>query len=263
MPAIELLVGNVTAPGTTLTATTPASGNSFTIRNTAQEANIMLLNAWTFNQTAGVLRIRAPELHDNVENIRVNAEANQVQPLLPYSVLQKFFPQIDIAVELSGSGTAGDIETAALLVYYDSLPGVEARLIGADDLKTRTVNIVSVENNITNGTSGGYSGEEALNAEFDLLKANTDYAILGNIVDNPQAAVRYRGSDFGNLGIGIPADNNNPDITKEFFVHLAMRSGLSTIPVFNSANVDGMLVDIAGNENAQATKITTILAQLT
>jgi hypothetical protein len=222
----------------------------------------MLLTAWGHTQTSGAFRIRAPELHDNVEGIKFVTNPDIIQPQLPYSVLQRLLPQIDLTFEAQGSGVAGDIETGALLIYYENLPGIDARLISEEDLKSRAVNVLSVENNITNGTAGGYSGEEAFNAEFDLLKANTDYAILGATADNPQAVLRYRGVDSGNLGIGLPLGEAIPDITKEFFVHMARLTGLNTIPVFNSANVDALLLDVAGNENAQATRIATFLAEL-
>jgi hypothetical protein len=262
MPAIELLTGFVTAPGATLTALTMASGNSLTIRNTALEANILLLNAWTKNQAAGVLRIRSPRMHDNVQGIRLGARATEPRPLLPFAAPQKLITQDTLVVELSGSATAGDIETACMLVYYPELPGIEAKLITPDELQTRMVDIMATENTILAGTTGGYTGEEALSAEFNQFKANTEYAILGYLCSVLCAAVRYRGSDFGNLGLGGPGHDYSRTFTANWFVDLSYQTGLPCIPVFNSANISNVLIDVAQDENGTDPTIQTICAEL-
>lgn len=260
--AIELLTGTVVAPGATITATTPASGNSYTIRNARADSVVYLLQAWVYSHASGVLRIRSPQLHDNVQGIRVRHVAGEVDPLLPSDVLQQLKPQDTLAVELSGSATAGDIETACLLVYYEDLPGIEGRFISVDELKDRAKHIVTVENTLSFGTSGGYSGDETLKSEFDLLKANRDYAILGFHVSAPCACVRYRSSDFGNLGLGGPGNNKDKEITGEWFVRMSRIAGVPLIPVFNSANAGAIFVDGAQNEDATSVTVTTILAEL-
>lgn len=260
--AMELLTGFVTAPGATLTALTMASGNSLTVRNAVQNSKIELLNMWSDNQAAGILRLRSPQFHDNVQGIRYRIPASDPDPLLPETTRQMLMSQDTLVAELSGSATAGDIETASFLVFYDDLPGISARMISEDDLKSRSVAIVTVENSIATGTAGGYSGEEAINAEFDLLKANTDYAILGYAVDTECASVRYRGADFGNLGIGGPGQVDDKRITSEWFVRLSRLIGVPLIPIFNSANKAGLLIDCAQDENGADVIVTTILAEL-
>jgi hypothetical protein len=262
MPAIELLTGFVTAPSTTFTALTMASGNSLTIRNTAVDALILLAQAWAVNQTAGNLRIRSPQLHDNVQGLRLRVNASEGDPLLPKRPFQVLQTQDTLVAELTGSATAGDIEQASMLIYYESLPGIEARLITPDELRDRIVNLVTVENSLALGTAGGYSGEEALNAEFDLLRANTDYAIIGYHVSAQCCCVRWRGIDFGNLGVGGPGNELDAELTRSWFVDLAMNLDRAAIPVFNSANVAGVLVDGAQDEDGVDTVLTTILAEL-
>lgn len=262
MQAFELLTGYVTAPGTTLTNLTMASGNSKTIRNAPQGSNIKLISAWNDNQTRGILRIKSPYFPDNVQGIRLIAGASQVLPLLPFEVSQPLTPQDTLEVALSGSATAGDIETACMLVYYEDLPGIAARLISPQDLRSRMVGMISVENTLALGTAGGYSGNEALNAEYDLLKNNTDYAILGYIVSVECACIRYRGTDFGNLGLGGPGNEVETDMTKDWFVRLSQKTGIPLIPVFNSADIGNVIIDGAQDENGTDTTVTTILAQL-
>lgn len=262
MPGLELLTGFVTAPSTTFTALTMATGNSLTLRNTAIDSEILLAQAWAANQTAGNLRIRSPQLHDNVQGIRLFVVASEVDPLLPKSHLQRLQTQDTLVVELTGSATAGDIEQACLLIYYEEIPGINARLLTSDEVNARIKNILTIENTLSLGTAGGYSGEEAINAEFDLLRANTDYAILGYLVSAQCACVRWRGVDFGNLGIGGPGNELDKEITRNFFVDLSNALDRACIPVFNSANVAGILVDGAQDEDGVDTVLTTILAEL-
>jgi len=260
--AIELLTGFVTAPDTTLTALTMAAGNSLTIRNGADNAAIKLINVWNDNQTAGLLRIRSPQMHDNVQGLRFTAHDGQPFPLLPWKPMQMLRPQDTLTVELSGSSTSGDIETASLMVYYEDLPGIEAKFLDSGELLQRLVHMLTVQNTLSTGTSGGYSGEEAINAEFDLLRANTDYALLGYMVSAQCASVRWRGTDFGNLGVGGPGNITAPEMTSRWFINISDMMGVPAIPVFNSANAAGLLVDAAQDENGTDVTVTSILGQL-
>ena len=204
MAALELLTGIATAPSTTFTSLTMAAGNSNTVRLAKPDSKIWLLNAWVDSQAAGNLRIRSPQMHDNVQGIRLGHFASEPYPLLPWGTLQNLLPQDTMTLELTGSATAGDIETASLLVYYEDLPGIAGRFAKYAEVIERAVDVVCVENTITTLATGNYTGEEAINAEFDLLRANTDYAIMGYAVRGECASVRWRCVDFGNLGLGGP-----------------------------------------------------------
>mgnify|MGYP000079036826 CR=1 FL=1 len=260
--ALELITGFVTAPSTTNTALTLATGNTLTVRSHPFENAAMLLQAWADNQTSGVLRIRSPRLHDQVQGIRLDVLASEVVPLLPRGATQRLFPQDTLVVDLTGSAAAGDIETACLLVYYGDLPGIDSRLLRPEEVMPRIRHIVTVENTLALGTAGGYSGEEAIDAEFDLLRANTDYAILGYLVDAECAAVRYRGPFSGNLGVGGPGTATTRELTRDWFVRMAMDYDLPLIPVFNAADKSNVLIDGAQDENGIDVTVTTILAQL-
>jgi len=262
MPGLELLTGFVTEPGTTLTALTMASGNSLTIRNATRDSKISLIQVWVDSQAAGIFRVRSPQLHDNVQGLRFRHVLSEVDPLMADGFAQPLKAQDTLVAELSGSATAGDIETACLLVYYADLPGINGRFIAPDALAERTCNILTIENTLSLGTSAGYSGEEAINAEFGLLKANTDYAILGYHVSAECAAIRYRGIDFGNLGLGGPGNEASKQLTGNWFARLSRRHNLPLIPIFNSANSAGVLVDGAQDENGDDVTLTTILCQL-
>ncbi len=260
---LELVSGFVTAPSTTFTALTMAAGNSATVRNARADSVIQLLSAWADVQGAGEFRIRSPKLHDGVQGIRLDTVISEVKPLLPDQFMQMLFSQDGLTLELTGSATAGDIESGCMLIHYDDLPGAEAQMIDAETLMARMMHIFTVENTLALGTAGGYSGEEALNVEFDQFKANTQYALLGYLVSAECAAVRWRGADSGNFGVGGPGDELGRDYTRSWFVDLSRKFGKKLIPVFNAANKDGILIDGAQDENGTDVTVTTILGELT
>ena len=259
---LEVIVGYATAPSTTFTALTMASGNSPTVRNAPLDSDIRMLNAWALNQAAGTLRIRSPKLHDNVQGIRLDIVANEPKPLFAWGIPQRLIAQDTLVLELTGSATAGDIEQAAMLIYYSSLPGSDARLASIEDVARRGTHVFTVENNITNGVAGGWSAEESINAEFDQFKANTDYALIGYHVDSDCTAVRWRGADSANLGVGGPGDADGRDYTSDWFQRLSRFFNMALIPVFNSANKQGILIDVADDENATAHTVTSIFVEM-
>lgn len=260
--AYEVISGQVTAPSTTLTALTMSGTDSLTIRHARPGSKAYILNAWTDNQTAGSLRIFGPTLHDNVSGLTMTAFAGTVVPLLPMGFKEEVFPQDTITAQLSGSGTASDIETAALLIMYQDLLGIEQRMISYDEYMRRRVNHLTVQNTLALGTAGGYSGSEAINAEDDQFRANTDYAILGFTCDSDLAVVGYSGTDFGNLRIGGPGDSAHPQDSAQWFCTLSKAYGMPMIPVFNSANKGNVTIDGSTDENGTDVNVTTLLAQL-
>ena len=259
---IEVIAGQATAPGSTFTGLTMNAGNSLTVRNAALNADVRLLQMWAKHQAAGVFRIRSPKLHDNVQGIRIRNPASLAIQMLPYDTFQKLVPQDTLIAEITGSAVGGQIEEGAALIYYSDLPGQAARLTTVDDIQKRGVNIFTVESTLTPGATGGYSGAQAINANFDLFKANTDYALLGYRVDVRCAVVRWTGIDTGNLGVGGPGEPNISDITENWFTWLARWQNLPLIPVFNSANKFGIITDLMQDQAAAAVVLTSIFVEL-
>lgn len=262
--ALEMVTANVTAAvaAPNVSAMAAVAGDTLTVRNATAGSAIKLLTTWAKSQNSGILRIRSPQMADNVQGIRLRHVAAQVDNLLPIAPYQSLTSQDLLTLEMSENAVAGDIGIASLLVYYEDLVGIEARLMMADDVMARVVDMVAVENTITTVAGGGYTGAEAINAEFDLLRANTDYALVGYLVDTLCGSVRWRSVDFGNLGVGGPGHLNHKHVTSSWFLDLSRHTGLPTVPVFNSANRAGVLIDVAQDENAAAVVVTTILAEL-
>lgn len=260
--AMDTISGQVSAPGATFTGWTLAAGDSLQVRNGDFSKPIYLLNMWAKNQVAGELRIRSPKLHDNVKGIHEIVVVNDVEPFLSDAVMQKLIPQDTLIAEQTGSGVGGQLEQGSLLVYYTDLPGVAARFVGLADVQKRQVNLVTVELALTPGAGGGYSGQLAINAQEDLLQANTDYAILGYAVSARCTTVSVRGADTGNLRCSGPGEPTKRDFTRNWFVHLSQQTALALIPVINSANKGNTFVDVVQDQAAGAVTVDLIMAQL-
>ncbi|MBA7591040.1 hypothetical protein ES708_33188 [subsurface metagenome] len=264
MPAMELVTGLVLDAGT-LKALTPLAGNSFTIRNAPDGTEVRLLQAWMTEEALnhdGELRIRSPLIHDNVRGISVLETAIHCQPLLPGLVRQRLFPQDTLTLEVLGSAGPAVLSHGSLLIYYEDLIGVESNFIDPAELRDRSVNLCTVENTITALVTGEYGTGEAINAESDLLKANTDYALIGYQLSTKCHAVRWRASSWGNLGLGAPGTEVNAVVTTSFFASLSEIAGIPLIPVFNSAERANVLIDIVQDETIGDVKVITFLAQL-
>lgn len=262
MKAMELISGFVTAPNTTFTDVTVCDGNSLTLRNAVEGSLIHLLAIWSKHQTAGNVRLRSPQLHDNVQGIRLYDPAANPMDLLPMQMKQTLESQDTLTLELTGSATAGDIECASLLVYYDDLPGINGRFETPDNIFERTIDIMVVENTLSLGASGQYTGQEAINVEFDQFKANTDYALLGYNCSTVCNCIRWQGADVGNLGIGGPGNAVKKDSTRNWFIDLSNKSGLPCVPIFNSANKFSILIDGQQDEDGADTIVSSIFAEL-
>jgi hypothetical protein len=261
-PCLDTVTSSGTAIGAALAATTIATGDSFQVKNAPLTSKVRLLTYWTHNQVAGMVRIRSPKLHDNVDAIRARTLINTLDPLLPLGAPQDLYPQDVQVVELAGSAVAGDIESVVELIHYEDLPGQQQRLITSDQMRARKKHIHGVRLAITLGTTAGYNGARAINADVDQLHANADYAILGITTDINTAAVCVRGPDTGNLRVAVPGAILLWQLAARWFEKLSDEYDLPLIPVFNAANKAATLVDAVNNENGGTCNATIWLAEL-
>ncbi len=261
-PALDTIVYTGTAINTTLTAGTIATGDSFQIRNTNGGAPAWLVQIWSDHQVAGIVRVRSPKFHDNVDAIRFRAQIGVLDPQLPWGAMQILYPQDTLTGELSGSAVAGDIESVVLQVYYPDLMGSAARLYTWDQVKGKMKNVIGQRIAMTIGSTAGYNGARAINADTDLLKANTDYAYLGATTDVETAAITLKGPDTGNYRVAVPGENGLIHHTNYWFKRLSIATGFPLIPIINSANKGGTQVEVVGDENGGTANVTLWLAEL-
>lgn len=259
--AYEVLTGRATNPGATPTALTANSGDSFVVRAFTPTSNAYLEDVFASNANGGILRIRSPRLHDNVQGIRVRVAAGVVRGLLPDRTEQRLYPQDSLTVETTGGSAETDV--GAITTYYQDLPGTDARLALWEQVAPRIANILTVEVGISAAsTDGDWSAGDAIDSTFDLLKANTDYAVLGYETDVAVAAVALRGPDTGNLRVGGPGTTEAIE-TRDYFVRQAVKHNTPHIPILNAANKGATLAYQVDSEAGAVNDTDFVLAELT
>jgi hypothetical protein len=261
-PALDIVTAQGTAIGATIAALTAATGDSLAVKNSPLDAQSRILQFWSDVQVAGTGRIRSARLHDNVQGMRFDTIIGDLRPYMPWGVSQRVYANDVLTIELAGSAVAGDIEAISLLIYYPDLPGISARFIGPDELKTRGGNITMVENTISTGTAGSYSGGEAINVEQDQFHAGKQYALVGYLCDTEMCTIAWRGPDTGNLRVGGPGEETERELTADWFKRLSLAYGLSLIPVISAENKAATLIDAVCDENGADPTVTSIFVEL-
>lgn len=258
--AMEIISGKVTNPSTTFTPWTMATGDSNAVRSFPFDAGAHLEDAWTQQASAGVLRVRSPRMHDNLQNIRLGALAATPQSLLPEMVNQRLYPQDQLIIDQTGG--ASEVDAGSLLITYNDLPGVNARFFSWDQVQPLIKNIISVETqHTTGGTAGDYGGSQAINSFEDIFKANEDYAVLGYLMSAACTSVGWKSPDYGNLRVGGPGTTQRME-TRDYFIDLDRRMNGPCIPVWNAANKGSTFVDLLSTATGATVIVHTIMAEL-
>jgi hypothetical protein len=260
MTAWETVVGYATNPSTTFTGLTYTAGQSSTVRNTDASSRVLLQDMWADAATAGAFRIRSPRLHDNVQGIRFQNPASLAQSLLGWYPDQPLYPQDQLIAEITGG--AAETDVAGFTISYDSLPGADGNFATWAQVKSRVINIVTNEVDTTaSATVGNWSNGAALNATFDLLHANTWYAVLGYVPSALVGAIAIQGPDIGNLKVGGPGNLIMSDM-RNMFILRDMGGDVPAIPIINSANKAGTSVFVLDKAASTACNVGLVLAEL-
>jgi hypothetical protein len=260
MPAWEVITGRALNPGAGGAAVVANTGDSLQVRSTPDSNPPYLDNIWAQAATAGFVRLRSPRMHDAVQGIRFQTPAALVRGFLPDVAATQLYSQDILTLEIAGG--AAETDVAALLIYYPDLGGSDQRLATWDQIRGMVAELATVEVVVTApATAGDWSAGTALNATFDLLKGNQDYAILGYQTLGAVAAVGIKGSDTSNLRVGGPGTTESIE-TRDWFISLSQARGLPAIPVINQANRASTLVHVA-NATAAGTTVDLIVARLT
>lgn len=242
--AIETLVASATAVGATEGAFTALSGLSLTVR---EGKSPVLLAVHQIRQSQGFIRVKSPLMHDGVVGLKLSKYSSKH---ITWSGRQPLNPQDELSVTGTGSATAGDVEFVMLQLGYAQLPGVAGEFISPmQALRAKEYAMVDFE---IASSAAGFSGEVALGALTEYLKANSRYALLGMCCEEQSnavpVAVRVRAPDWGNLGIAMH-QGSSTEYMHRYFAELSDQCGESLIPVFHSNNRDQILVDVLANEN--------------
>lgn len=263
MAAIDTIAAYNATAGQTYGAGTMASGDSATIRSFPQAATCEVLSAmYDFVTTVEPWRVRSALLHDDVRGMEFKSAATAPGRILPRSVRQQFRTGDVLSFELSTVASTG-IALGALSLFYSQLPGSTARLATLGQIVGNVANIKPHFVAIGSGANTANVWYDlVLSTTENLLKANTDYAVLGYTFEQAVACVGIKGGDTGNMRVCGPG-STDPLVTVEYFARLSEESGLPTIPVINSANIASTYVSlISSAATGAAGTIVLYLAQL-
>lgn len=260
---IEAIGFSATAAAAAGSIATALPGDSLTIKNATPGTHVLLLDWYADHQSSLWSQLIWPGAHDTTRNLRSRIVASEVRSLISLGIPATFLPQDPLSATIAGGAVAGDVDTNILLLLYEDFPTIKAKLLTLAQLSERTVRITSIEATITTLAGPGWSGAELINAESNLLRANTDYAIMGATIGVECAALGIRSPDFGGARIAIPGNDLSELITQNYFTTLSQRFNRALIPVINSGNKDNILIDAAQDENAAAVPFTLHLAELT
>ena len=253
--------GAVTNPGATITAVPAGAGSSFTVRNFDLASSARLVGLARGGATKGIVLVKSPNLSDNVQGIRYAVAAGIQDDLIGGPPYQSLIPQDTLTVEVTGG--AAEFDGALLSTYYDNLPGANMRLHMPGDISAITKWVTTWEVAAAAPATEGNWNNTLITTTYDESKANTDYAVLGYVVDAPVLGISLIGSDTSNYNVGGPGVDE-PFRTKSYFQDLSMKTGKPCIPVFNTANKGNLnigVVDVAASTTVNVTLIVAILSQ--
>lgn len=256
--AIDSVLAQITNT-VALGAVTVAPGDTLTVRNFDPPANAYLEAILFKGGQSVTARVLSPLFHDAVRGITYISAQAPTQYTLPREVGQKLQPQDTLQLQ----GLSGAANSSAFLLqnYYENVGGAAARLVMWEDIAGNIANIKPVECDVAASATIGAWNDTALTVTENLLKANTDYAVLGYVVDVACLCIAIKGNDTGNLRVSGPGTLLQ-DTTQDYFIQQSEDTGRPHIPVINAANANNTVVSVADNAAGTAVKVQLILAQL-
>jgi hypothetical protein len=259
---LDTIAFQATAPGASAAAAA-VPGDSLTIKNALAGSDVSLITFCGFQNLGGYQQITAPSFSDTTRGIRGVLATGIALPIIPIGIYQSLQAQETLSVTLSGSAVVGQIEQGWAAVWYANLPGQDGRYLTEAEVDAKTVRFVTVQATINAGITGGWSGSELITSESDLLRANTDYALLGITTNVGCAAVGVRAPDWANSRVAVPGMSTRNDYTSAWFSRLSNFTGYPCIPVFNSANKNNIFIDVLANQTGPVVGVALMLVELT
>lgn len=258
--AWEIITGNKLNPGAALTALTPGGGDSFTVRNFDLSQKAYLEGVWGQSATAGQVRVRSSKMHDPVNGLLFDLPAAQIRDLLGDAIDTPLFPQDALTFEIAGG--AAETDSAALMIYYDNLPGPTDTMVSWEQVQARKDSVTTTRIGVAGPVAAGdWSPGTALSGGSGVLDANTQYAVLGYQMGTACNAFAIRGTDTANLKVGGPGPTE-PLETRDWFVRMSQALKRPHIPVINSANLANIFAFVALNTAAGTVQVDLVLAKL-
>lgn len=256
--AIDTVGFVATNPGASA-AGTMLIGDPAAVRNFQSTDRAYIMELFRQGATEGLVAARSPLLHDAVRGVQFTPSETPSALLLPRRGNQPVKAQDTIQYFIGGGGA--EVDLGGSQIWYSNLPGIAARLHMWGDLDPLIVNIEVVEVDFNTNATAGQWADTVITTTQNLLKANTDYAVLGGIVDVAVCMFGIKGPDTGNLRICMPGVVRS-EVTSEYFARFSDDNGIPYIPVINSANQGSTFLSCSAVAAGAAIKGQLILAQL-
>jgi hypothetical protein len=209
--------------------------------------------------TAGVYRVRSPLLYDNVKGIHIAEAAGKTIFNLQAPNVQPMYSQDTLIVE--GTGGGSEYEVVMMTRYYSNFQGSDMRLASWGTIMPLIVNLYQIQVATTSTSTPTAWTDTVVTTTENLLKANTDHAVLGYTVDTAISGVALKGADTSNFRFGGPGLTLSP-FTSNYFIRIGELTGLPAIPIFNSANVGNTFVSTIDAGSSTSSNVTLMIAQL-
>ena len=255
-------VGLTVTSGTAATAAylgmTAANGDSLTVRSFNAPASALLEEILYDASTVNAVRVRSPMFHDDVQGIRFTPGVAPVRHQFAPQAPQRLISGDTLIAEVNDQ-TANAVYVAGLRIYYSDLIGGAARLKNPGDVLGNIKSVKPVLVTVTTPTAKVWTDTSITTTE-NLLHANTDYAVLGYLVDSATCLVGVKGQETSNLRVCGSGQTELYD-TSNLFVDLANALGTPHIPVFNSQNASNYYVSVFPRANTTL-NVTLILAEM-
>ncbi len=241
-------------------ATVTASGDPLSVRNFVDGTAAAYLELITrMGTTAGFAQVQSPLFHDNVQGIRITPGESPSVYGIPGLAAEQLHPQDTLAVSVAGGAAETDI--VILHNYYTDLPGAAARLHSWGDIAGNIAHVKPIRVAVTTSATIGAWADTVITTTENLLKANTDYAVLGYSTNTALGAIGIKGPDTSNLRATGPGATSE-FATSNYFAYLSQSRGLPFIPVFNAANANATFVSSCAATASVAAVVELIVAQL-
>ena len=257
-----MIAGSLAATAAVPTQVVMFGNDSRVVRSfsSGKKAYLLAINA-VGHTTTGPISIKSPKFHDNVNGIYFPT-INGTDLPLPMEFLQPLYSQDNLDILFVDTLGAGDWDNVALEIYYEEQLGNMGNYIMPDALKGKVANIVTVEMSHAVVGALGYQAGHNITLVTDLLKANTNYALLGYQTRGDQFCAGFMGPCTGNMRIMLPSIGMDQNEEANYFIRQSQRSGLPCIPVMNSADRYATFVDYLESVGGTADGVDLIFAEL-
>lgn len=251
---------NATTAAVGLTPSTPATGDSLSIRSFAASDWARIVGVG-IHASAGPRRFRltSPRLHDTATGISFQSAELPSEFLFPPQAEQDCYSSDTLVAQLDAAASSDTV--AYLQIYYKNLQGTVQDLRSWADVKPNVIAIKPIEVDVTSAATIGQWSDTLITATENQLKADYAYALLGFQTSAALLAMGLKGPATSSLRVCAPGTSTTLDITS-YFIELGARTGLPCIPVFKANDRNSTYISVAAPTASVTADVFAILAQL-